>query len=177
MKEYDFSKMNLKELASLVYEMLLSEGIDAVLVGGACVSIYSDNRYQSYDLDFVTYEELGKVEKVLSTIGFERSGRMFRRKECPYLIDFVNPPVAIGKEPVQNFNNMKVNNGIVQLLTPTDCVKDRLAAYYHWNDQQSLEQAVLVAKNHPVDLGEIKRWSESEGYAQKYSELMKSKRF
>ena len=30
-------------------------------------------------------------------------------------------------------------------MTPTDSVKDRLAAYYHWNDQQALEQAIMVA--------------------------------
>ena len=28
------------------------------------------------------------------------------------------------------------------LLSPTDCVKDRLAAFYHWKDQQSLEPAI-----------------------------------
>lgn len=74
-------------------------GIDAVLVGGACVSIYSKNRYQSYDLDFVTYEELNNIEKALEKLGFKRSGRCFSHAKCPYLIDFVNPPIAIGHEP------------------------------------------------------------------------------
>jgi len=30
-------------------------GIDSILVSRGCVSIYSQNRYQSYDLDYVTY--------------------------------------------------------------------------------------------------------------------------
>jgi len=38
---------------------------------------------------------------------------------------------------------MKLN---LCLLTPTDCVKDRLAAYFFWNDLQSLGQAVMVVK-------------------------------
>jgi hypothetical protein len=48
------------------------------------------------------------------------------------------------------------------LLSPTDCVKDRLAAYYHWNDRQCLEQALLVAAMRTVYLKEIERWSAVE---------------
>jgi hypothetical protein len=53
--------------------------------------------------------------------------------------------------------------GTLRVISPTDCVKDRLAAYYHWGDRQSLEQAILVAEESDVDLNEIKRWSEKEG--------------
>lgn len=42
----EFSNIDIKDLACFVYETLKSNGIDAVLVGGACVSIYSQNRYQ-----------------------------------------------------------------------------------------------------------------------------------
>ncbi len=31
----------------------------------ACVTIYSENRYQTYDLDYVTYEDIRKVKKAL----------------------------------------------------------------------------------------------------------------
>ncbi len=54
----DFSNPDLKELACLIYETLKNSGINAVLVGGACVSIYSHNRYQSSDLDFATCKQL-----------------------------------------------------------------------------------------------------------------------
>lgn len=48
----EYSNIDIKTLACFVYELLKKNGIDVVLVGGACVSIYSHNRYQSYDLDF-----------------------------------------------------------------------------------------------------------------------------
>ncbi|MDI6740798.1 MAG: hypothetical protein QME74_10605 [Candidatus Edwardsbacteria bacterium] len=47
---------------------------------------------------------------------------------------------------------MKLPTGRLHLLSPTDCVKDRLAAYFHWNDRQSLEQAGLVADNRKIDI-------------------------
>jgi len=59
-------------------------------------------------------------------------------------------------------------------MSPTDCVKDRLAAFYHWNDRQSLEQAILVSRRQSVDLKEIRRWSLKEGMADKLALFRKS---
>ena len=65
MSKYDFKNITLKQLAGIISTKLQEHGIDSVLVGGACVSIYSQNRYQSYDLDYVTYEDTKKVAKAL----------------------------------------------------------------------------------------------------------------
>jgi hypothetical protein len=43
-----------QELAAIVAESLRACGIDAVLVGGAVVALYSAGRYVTDDLDFVT---------------------------------------------------------------------------------------------------------------------------
>ena len=51
-------------------------------------------------------------------------------------------------------------------------VKDRLAAFYHWDDRQSLEQALMVTKAQKVDLLEINRWSEREGMSGKFEIFM-----
>ncbi|MDP2228514.1 MAG: hypothetical protein Q8J78_13680 [Moraxellaceae bacterium] len=45
--------MSLVELAARVTSHLEQHGIPVVLVGGGCVSVYSENRYQTSDLDFV----------------------------------------------------------------------------------------------------------------------------
>lgn len=169
----EFSNIDIKELACYIYEILKSNGIDVVLVGGTCVSIYSQNRYQSYDLDFVSYEELKKIEKVLGKIGFKRTGRCFAREDCPYLIDFVNPPIAIGKESIRHFETLKTPTGSLQLLTPTDCVKDRLSSFFYWNDEQALAQAILVANDNIIDLSNIKRWAKGEGHQEKLKIFLK----
>jgi ABC-type transport system substrate-binding protein len=43
--------MSIGDLAALVADHLRQSGINVVLTGGSCVSIYTQNRYQSYDLD------------------------------------------------------------------------------------------------------------------------------
>ena len=155
----DFSRITLPDLASLIFTVLKENGINAVLVGGACVSIYSENQYQSYDLDFVSYESIKTIEKPLSKLGFKRKGRYFSHERCPYLIDFVNPPIAVGQEPIKKFKTLKIKSGSLMLLTPEDCVKDRLAAFFHWDDMQALEQALMVAKKHSVNIDAIQSWA------------------
>lgn len=170
----EFESISLKNLACFIYDTLKSNGINAILVGGACVSIYSQNRYQSYDLDFATYDELKKIEKVLSKLGFKRTGRCFAHDNCPFVVDFVNPPIAVGQESICRFETLKTSSGSLQLLTPTDCVKDRLSSFFHWDDQQALEQALLVAKERVVDLKNITEWAKKEGYQDKLSQFLKN---
>lgn len=172
----DWKNIEIKDLAVLISAELKKHGVDAVLVGGACVSIYSHNKYESLDLDYISHTDMKELGRIMEGIGFyKKSGRHFEHDECPFLVEFPAPPVAIGKEmPIVKFNRIKS----VVLLTPTDCVKDRLAAYYSWNDPQSLQQALMVAKAQKVNMSNIKEWSEIEGAADKYerfTSLLKKK--
>lgn len=162
----NWKQITIAELAEMVSAELKKNGIDAVLVGGACVSIYSQNKYESGDLDYISWADLKTLEIAMSGLGFHRnSNGYFERTGCPLFVEFPPPPVAIGKEmPVKNFNTIKS----VVLLTPTDCVKDRLAAYFHWHDPQSLDQALMVARVQKIDLAKIKRWSDAEGAGEKF---------
>jgi hypothetical protein len=61
-----------------------------------------------------------------------------------------------------------LSTGVLRLLSPTDCVKDRLAAWFHWEDRQALGQAVLVAEAQPVDRADLRRWAKAEGKSQAF---------
>ncbi len=41
----------------------------------------------------------------------------------------------------------------------------------YWNDRQSLEQAVLVCENNPIDFRELERWSKNEGMRAKFNKF------
>ena len=169
----NFSTVKIPELACFVYEIVKEVGVEAILVGGACVSIYCENRYQSYNLDFVAYEDLKLIEKILDAHGFKRTGRCFSHEKCPYIIDFVNPPIAIGNESIKVFETLKTSAGSFKMLTPTDSVKDRFSSYFHWNDEQALEQAVLVAQDQTINMSSVKRWAKSEGHQEKLKHFLK----
>jgi hypothetical protein len=168
--------IRIKDLAIYVSDYLRKRGIDTVLSGGACVSIYTAQKDLSYDLDFVLISFVPRkdIKTALDEIGFKEMGRHFVHKDTPYFIEFLSPPPSVGDEPVREIVEIKKRKMVLKLLSPTDCVKDRLAAYYHWDDRPSLDQAILVCQSQPVDLSEVQRWSAKEGMDKKYKIFRKT---
>lgn len=172
----NWENIDIKELAGLVCQHLRENGIESVLVGGGCVSIYSRNKYLSGDLDFITYSSIKEIEPILRKIGFvKQSGRHFENPECPFFVEFPPPPIAIGSTPIEKFEELKTKYGVLKLLTVEDCIKDRLAAFYFWNDPQSLDQAVLITQicKREINFDLIKKWSKKEGAAEKFEKFLK----
>ena len=157
-------EMSAEELAGLVCQTLADAGITVTLTGGACVAIWSDGRYLSHDLDFIEEGPVARaaVRAALEPLGFVPKGRHFVHPGTPFFVEFPTGPLMVGDERVERFSERKTRAGILRLLTPTDCVKDRLAAFFHWNDPQALEQAVLVATAQKIDLNDVRRWSKNE---------------
>ena len=166
-------EMSIGELAAFVCTHLMDNGIEVVLSGGACVSIYTKNRYQSYDLDFIenVSARRKKIKEVLQKIGFIEEHRYFKNPETEFFLEFPPGPLSIGDEPVRETVEKEFSTGLLRLISPTDCIKDRLAAYYHWNDRQSLDQAILVALECEIDLEEIERWSMKEGRSNEFADI------
>ena len=58
-----------EDVAALVCSSLQQRGIEVVLSGGAVVSVYTENEYESYDLDFI---QTGRAS-ISSTLALARS--------------------------------------------------------------------------------------------------------
>jgi hypothetical protein len=154
--------MPLEEVAALVCSTLEQHSILVVLSGGAAVSIYSNDEYVSYDLDFIPLGLARKVDRAMQSLGFEKQQRHWRHPQTRYWVDFPAGPVAIGEETIHEFAERESTTGVLRLLRPTECVMDRLSWYFHNTDFQCLEQAVRVAHLHPIDLSRIERWATGE---------------
>ncbi len=168
------TEMSIGELAAYICSQLSDHGIDTVLTGGGCVTIYSENRYQSKDLDFIENVSSGrrKLTAALAVIGFKpNNDRYYIHPDTSFYLEFPPGPLAIGDQPAGPPVTMEFETGTLRILSPTDCIKDRLAAFFYWNDRQGLEQAVMVAKANPHDLKEIERWADAEGESGKFSEF------
>lgn len=163
------SKTTLKDLAGIVIAGLKKFDINATLVGGAVVSIYSDNAYQSRDLDFISPNDHASIVKAMEAMGFVRQGKNFFHQNTKFTIEFPTGPLGIGDDvPIKPEGEIETEYGKVTLLSPTQCVMDRLAWFYHHKDRQCLDQAVMVARAHPVNLSKIKKWSEREGAVERF---------
>jgi hypothetical protein len=164
------AEMSIGELAAYVCEYLNGNSIECTLSGGACVSIYSENKYQSADLDFIEKRVYSrkKIIQLMKLIGFIEKNRYFINPDALWYIEFPTGPLAVGSEPIRDVIEIEYETGRLRIISPTECVKDRLAAYYHWEDLQSLDQAILVASNNIVNFNEIERWSIVENFKEKY---------
>ena len=168
--------MSQSELAAYIQDSLQAEGIQVVLSGGSAVSFYSSNKYVSKDLDLINdrFAKRSEITAVMERMGFHEKGRYFVNPKTDFFVEFPRGPLSVGDEPVKEVSEFELATGTLRVISPTDCVKDRLCAFYFWNDQQGLAQAILVAKSQKVDLKEIKRWSKMENKEQEF-EIFKDK--
>jgi len=168
-------KMNLAELAAFVQEHLRAHGIDTVVSGGACVAIYTRGKYVSMGLDLIHRDLLSpkrrSIREAMSGLGFTEHGRYFHHPDTEIVVEFPKGPPAVGEEPVKEIHHRKESTGTLRILSPTDCIKDRLTWFYYDNDLQCLEQAILVARAMPVNLDEVEEWSRREGEKELFSRI------
>lgn len=159
-----FRDMTNIEIASYICQELANIDIKTTLSGGFCVEIYSFGEYTSMDIDLVDQSVFKHKEivKKMKELGYVQEGKHFKHDESDYTVEFPASPLAIGEELIKDISEIETEYGVLRIITPTDCVKDRLAGYYHWNDERSLEQAVLVSLRQKIDMNNIKNWSIKE---------------
>lgn len=156
------------EVAALVSQTLTEAGIAAVLSGGGAVSTYTRNQYESVDLDFVTAAGLKEIGQALSHLGFTQGtagrGRYFEHPQCRWYVEFPPAPLAVGSQQIADGGWAKLETpyGVIQILSPTQCIMDRLAAYFWWDDQQSFDQALMIAEHQEVLWGDLEEWAAHE---------------
>ena len=174
MKSIVNREMGLRDFAIAVASALKDKDIDVVLTGGAVVSIYSKGKYVSHDADFLSASDHKAIKGAMHELGFTNLGKDFYHKDANFTVEFPGSELVIGDEPMQPEGQIKEGKFTLKLLSPTQCVMDRLAAFYHWKDRQSLEQAVLVAKAQPIKIKQIEKWSKAEKMEERFQIFIQS---
>lgn len=169
-----FKEMKPIEIASFICSELLKVDIPTTLSGGFCVEVYSFGEYTSMDIDLVDQSlfKHNQIKKKMAALGFKQEGKNFRHPDMSYTVEFPSSPLAIGEEIIQeeDIAEIETEYGVLRILSPTDCVKDRLAAFYFWKDERALEQSLLVAQRQKedIDIENIRKWSLKEGEIEKF---------
>lgn len=164
----------LQDVAVAVGAHLASRGIRAVLTGGACVAIHTGT-YVSKDADFVLQSNVSQqfLEDVLRELGFVRKGAEYVHPDIPFSIEFPPGPLSIGDDLAILPEELALGPIKTLGLSATDSCRDRLAAFYHWNDRQALALALDIARARPVDFDLIRNWSVREGKTAEFGEFLR----
>lgn len=147
--------------------------IRAVLTGGACASLHNGGASKSYDLDFIIQSPATQkqLDAALLSVGYRRDRDRYVHRSCPFWVEFPLGPLGLGGDADVTPKEIRVGRRRVLALSATDSCRDRLAAFYHWNDAQSFKAAVEIARRQPVDLALIARWSRGEGAAKAHADF------
>jgi hypothetical protein len=158
----------LEDVCFAVAAVLDRFSIRGVLTGGSAATIYAPQVYASMDADFVLVDlvERERLREALASVGFvpSASAGMFEHARCRYTVDFPKGPLAVGGDYIHETATIQRGDVSLRILTPTDCVRDRLAHFYHWDDYTALNAAVGVARSQRehVDLSKLREWTERE---------------
>ncbi|HEY1729555.1 MAG TPA: hypothetical protein VGG22_14345 [Candidatus Baltobacteraceae bacterium] len=158
----------LEDVCYAVARALSEIDSDVVLTGGSAAEIYAPGFYTSLDADFVFRKTPRKnaLEDALARIGFTKAAStgMFVHAKTSYTLDFPRGPLAVGGDYVTVTQKLKRGDITLQILTSTDCVRDRLAHFYFWDDYTALAAAVAVTQlqGNGIDQETIREWTERE---------------
>lgn len=104
----------------------------------------------------------------LTALGFVEKGQTYVHQSTTFTLEFPTGPLAIGSELIHKWDTLRKGDQLLHILTPTDCVRNRLA-WFLFNDHYSgLEQALAVANLHPIDILKIENWCAAEGESKKF---------
>lgn len=172
MKEIS-SSTTLTELAFIVCTALDRCGTQAILSGGAAAAYYAPNVVASHDLDFIlTFGGGAEASLALQELGFEvRPERHYAHPKTLFTLEFPPGPLMVGDAVISSWETVRREGNLLHIITPTDSVRDRLAAYLHWNDLGSLESALHVARaeRESIDIDLIESWCRQEGGERKFA--------
>jgi hypothetical protein len=169
------AKSNLQTVALAVAEALEKAGIHAVLTGGACAAIHTAGGYQSEDVDFILQSASSQrwLDHAMAGLGFCRRRDQYFHPQTRFFVEFPSGPLGIGRDlavkPVRK--RIRSFGSAIRILSATDSCRDRLAAFYHWNDRQSLDAAVRIALTNRVEINRIRAWSMREGASERFAEF------
>jgi hypothetical protein len=160
------AETSLEELGALVSQALERVGISATLSGGGAVTVYAENLYMSGDLDFVTSAQTKDIAAAIAPLGFHRArgAREFEHPQARYYVEFPSGPLGFGDTVISDRDATTIETvfGPLRIVTPTQILMDRIAAFVHWNDNPSFDQAVMVARRQQIDWSALYTWAAND---------------
>lgn len=161
----DFQTIEIIELAGIIADHLEGQGIEVVLVGGLAVEIYTENLYLTKDIDMVNtnYSSPQQLNAAMAALGFYKQGRVYVNETTDITVEFPSGPLSVGDELIRATDQKIVKGKSIKILKVEDVVKDRLAAFIHWRDHQSLVQATTILLKHQLEPRNFKSFCGREG--------------
>jgi len=143
-QEQDLFKRRIQFIAFLT-EKLKEEGVDAILVGGEAIDLYTAGNFATSDIDLLVTNR-AVTEKLLNKFGFgkEVNGLWFN-KDLNIVIQVIPEPYSGDPARLRKF---RIKDFELRVAAPEDLIANRLYSKKFWksNPQRDSEQAIALLK-------------------------------
>lgn len=131
--------------SAFLSEKLKENGVDAILVGGEAIDLYTAGTFATSDIDLLVSNKI-VTEKLLNRFGFGRedNGLWFNR-DLNIIIQLIPEPYSGDLDRLRKF---RVKGYELKVAAPEDLIANRLYSAKFWksNPQRDLEQAISLLK-------------------------------
>ena len=143
-QEQDLFKRRIQFIAFLT-EKLKEEGVDAILVGGEAIDLYTAGNFATSDIDLLVTNR-AVTEKLLNKFGFgkEVNGLWFN-KDLNIVIQVIPEPYSGDPARLRKF---RIKDFELRVAAPEDLIANRLYSkkFRESNPQRDSEQAIALLK-------------------------------
>src|SRR5206468_4045946 len=77
---------------------------------------YSNEKYVTDDLDFVSYKPLKAITPIMEQLGFKMTGNTAHHPQTKLYVQFCAPPLTVGREPIELIE-LKTKHGTIETLS------------------------------------------------------------
>lgn len=129
----------------LFSEKLKEKGVNAIIVGGEAIDIYTGGTFASADIDLLVQSRT-ITERLLNKFGFEKKeNTLWLNKELAIVIHVIESSYSGDSS---RLTKIKVGKYQIQIASPEYLIKDRLCSFKFWKDnpQSDMEKAIALLR-------------------------------
>lgn len=124
-------------------EKLKESGVDAILVGGEAIDLYTAGVFATSDIDLVV-DNRTVTEKLLNRFGFgKKDNRLWFNIDLNIVIQVIDQSYSGDSGRLRKF---RVKNYELRVAAPEDLIQNRLYSAKFWksNPQRDMEQSIAL---------------------------------
>lgn len=143
-EEPDLFKRRIFFLAFLTAK-LKENGVDAILVGGEAIDLYTAGTFATSDIDLLV-DNRTITEKMLNKFGFEKQGNgLWFNSDLNIVIEVIEQSYIGDRNRLRKF---KVKDYELRVAAPEDLIRNRLVSAKFWKSspQRDMEESIALLK-------------------------------
>ena len=122
---------------------LKENSVDAILVGGEAIDLYTAGNFATSDIDLVV-DNKTITEKLLNKFGFGKQGnRLWLNSDLNIIVQVIDKSYSGDSSRLKKF---RVKNYELKVAAPEDLIQNRLYSAKFWksNPQRDMEQSIAL---------------------------------